>query len=144
VKEQLAAVLLPVLGEVSVENLHALTGGASRTTWAFDARLRAESASGGDPVRSLILRTGPPDDVHAGMELEAAVQQRARPSHTSSRQTIRLLHWVIRISFATPSAAKRSSGGSSAPLTSPAANGCCSSARRRWQPSIAPTPMGWA
>jgi len=77
VKEQLAAVLLPVLGEVSVENLHALTGGASRTTWAFDARLQAESASGGDSVRSLILRTGPPDDVHAGMELEAEVQQRA-------------------------------------------------------------------
>ena len=69
--------LLPVLGEVSVENLHALTGGASRTTWAFDARLQAESASGGDSVRSLILRTGPPDDVHAGMELEAEVQQRA-------------------------------------------------------------------
>ena len=29
-------------------------------------------------------------------------------------------------------------------LDEPAANGCCSSARRRWQPSIAPTPMGWA
>ena len=60
----------PVLGEgVVVENLHALTGGASRTTWAFDAV--AESR------RALILRTGPPDDVHASMELEAAVQQRA-------------------------------------------------------------------
>jgi hypothetical protein len=32
VKEQLEAVLRPVLGEVGVENLHALTGGASRTT----------------------------------------------------------------------------------------------------------------
>jgi aminoglycoside phosphotransferase (APT) family kinase protein len=69
VKEQLEAVLRPVLGDVSVENLHALTGGASRTTWAFDAI--------SDQRRSLILRTGPPDDVHAGMELEAAVQQRA-------------------------------------------------------------------
>jgi aminoglycoside phosphotransferase (APT) family kinase protein len=68
--EQLAAVLRPVLGETSVENLHALTGGASRTTWAFDAVT-------GDSRRALILRTGPPDDVHAGMELEAAVQQRA-------------------------------------------------------------------
>jgi aminoglycoside phosphotransferase (APT) family kinase protein len=68
-KEQLEAVLRPALGDVSVENLRTLTGGASRTTWAFDAV--------GDEPRALILRTGPPDDVHAGMELEAAVQQRA-------------------------------------------------------------------
>ncbi|RDH79769.1 phosphotransferase family protein [Mycolicibacterium moriokaense] len=76
-KQQLAEVLRPVIGEVSVENLTALTGGASRTTWAFDARPQAESAGVGDPVIHLILRTGPPDDVHAGMELEAAVQRRA-------------------------------------------------------------------
>jgi aminoglycoside phosphotransferase (APT) family kinase protein len=63
-------VLRPVLGEVSIENLHALTGGASRTTWSFDA-------AGDATRRALILRTGPPDDVHAGMELEAIVQQRA-------------------------------------------------------------------
>jgi aminoglycoside phosphotransferase (APT) family kinase protein len=69
VKEQLEAVLQPVLGDVSVEHLRALTGGASRTTWAFDAVT--------DQRRALILRSGPPDDVHAGMELEAAVQQRA-------------------------------------------------------------------
>lgn len=68
-KEQLEAVLQPHLGDVTVENLRALTGGASRTTWAFDAVA--------DQRRALILRTGPPDDVHAGMELEAAVQQRA-------------------------------------------------------------------
>ncbi|MDT5237033.1 MAG: hypothetical protein QOF47_3020, partial [Mycobacterium sp.] len=68
-KERLEAVLQPVLGRVTVENLRALTGGASRTTWAFDAVT--------DSRRALILRTGPPDDVHAGMELEAAVQQRA-------------------------------------------------------------------
>lgn len=68
--EALTTVLGPVLGEgVAVENLHALTGGASRTTWAFDAVT--------DDRRALILRTGPPDDVHASMELEAAVQQRA-------------------------------------------------------------------
>jgi aminoglycoside phosphotransferase (APT) family kinase protein len=70
-KEQLASVLGPVLGDgVVVENLRALTGGASRTTWAFDA-------VAGQDRRALILRTGPPDDVHAGMELEARVQQLA-------------------------------------------------------------------
>jgi aminoglycoside phosphotransferase (APT) family kinase protein len=69
VKQQLAQVLAPVLGDVRIENLTALTGGASRTTWAFDAL--------GTQRHALILRTGPPDDVHAGMELEASVQQRA-------------------------------------------------------------------
>jgi aminoglycoside phosphotransferase (APT) family kinase protein len=70
VKDQLEAVLRPVLGDgVVVENLRALTGGASRTTWAFDAVT--------DERQALILRTGPLDDVHASMELEAAVQQRA-------------------------------------------------------------------
>ncbi|BBX06686.1 phosphotransferase family protein [Mycolicibacterium aichiense] len=64
----LADVLRPLLGpETDVDNLRALTGGASRTTWAFDAVTGSER-------RALILRTGPPDDVHAGMELEAAVQ----------------------------------------------------------------------
>ena len=67
---ELGKVLQPVLGDTSIENLHALTGGASRTTWAFDA-------VGDGTRRALILRTGPPDDVHAGMELEARVQQRA-------------------------------------------------------------------
>ncbi len=69
-KDQLEAVLRPALGDdIVVENLRALTGGASRTTWAFDAV--------SDERQALILRTGPPDDVHASMELEAAVQQRA-------------------------------------------------------------------
>jgi aminoglycoside phosphotransferase (APT) family kinase protein len=68
--EELAAGLAKVLGgDVVVENLRPLTGGASRTTWAFDAVA--------DERRPLILRTGPPDEVHAGMELEARVQQRA-------------------------------------------------------------------
>lgn len=68
--DALAEVLEPVLGAgVVVENLRRLTGGASRTTWAFDAVTDIRS--------SLILRTGPPDDVHASMELEATVQQRA-------------------------------------------------------------------
>jgi aminoglycoside phosphotransferase (APT) family kinase protein len=70
VKDQLEAVLRSSMGDgVVVENLRALTGGASRTTWAFDAVT--------DVRQPLILRTGPPDDVHASMELEAAVQQRA-------------------------------------------------------------------
>jgi aminoglycoside phosphotransferase (APT) family kinase protein len=68
---KLAGVLLPALGAGTVvENVRALTGGASRTTWAFEA------VTGGQR-RSLILRTGPPDDVHAGMELEARAQAAA-------------------------------------------------------------------
>ena len=68
VHDSLPGVLGPVLGaEVTIANLRALTGGASRTTWAFDARTP-------EGTRALILRTGPPDDVHAGMELEARVQ----------------------------------------------------------------------
>jgi aminoglycoside phosphotransferase (APT) family kinase protein len=68
---KLARVLAPALDtSVTIENLRALTGGASRTTWAFDAVTGAQR-------RSLILRTGPPDDVHAGMELEARVQATA-------------------------------------------------------------------
>jgi aminoglycoside phosphotransferase (APT) family kinase protein len=68
---RLVDVLTPVLGaEVAVENLRELTGGASRTTWSFDAV--TDSAR-----RALILRTGAPDEVHAGMELEAGAQQAA-------------------------------------------------------------------
>lgn len=68
---QLVALLAPVLGaDVAVHNLRALTGGASRSTWAFDAVT-------GEQRRALILRTGAPDDVHAGMELEARAQAAA-------------------------------------------------------------------
>jgi aminoglycoside phosphotransferase (APT) family kinase protein len=66
----LGDVLKPALGDVSIENLRALTGGASRITWAFTAG----TASG---PRRLILRTGSPDEVHAGMELEARTQMLA-------------------------------------------------------------------
>ena len=70
-QESLPAVLRPILrDEVTIDNLRALTGGASRTTWAFDAVTP-------DERRSLILRIGPPDDVHAGMELEARAQAAA-------------------------------------------------------------------
>jgi aminoglycoside phosphotransferase (APT) family kinase protein len=69
--DSLTELLGSVLGEqVAIENLRVLTGGASRTTWAFDAVTD-------DARRLLILRTGPPDDVHAGMELEARVQAAA-------------------------------------------------------------------
>jgi aminoglycoside phosphotransferase (APT) family kinase protein len=72
--QRLARVLHRALGAaattVTIENLRPLTGGASRTTWAFDAVT-------GQARRSLILRTGPPDDVHAGMELEARAQAAA-------------------------------------------------------------------
>jgi aminoglycoside phosphotransferase (APT) family kinase protein len=68
---KLTGVLTRVLGAgTAVESLRPLTGGASRTTWAFDA-----VTDGGR--RALILRTGPPDDVHAGMELEARAQAAA-------------------------------------------------------------------
>ncbi|KAA8962880.1 MAG: phosphotransferase family protein [Mycobacterium sp.] len=69
-RDSLPTVLGPALGAVTIDNLRALTGGASRSTWAFDA----VSADG---RRSLILRVGPPDDVHASMELEARVQKAA-------------------------------------------------------------------
>lgn len=61
----LAEALGSVLG-TTVTGLARLTGGASRTTWAFNA-----------DGRPLILRTGPPDELHASMELEAAVQKLA-------------------------------------------------------------------
>ncbi|BBZ23855.1 phosphotransferase family protein [Mycolicibacter hiberniae] len=69
--DRLAGVLEPVLGPVTVEGLRALTGGASRATWAFDA----VPATG--ERRSLILRTGPLDEIHASMELEAEAQRAA-------------------------------------------------------------------
>jgi aminoglycoside phosphotransferase (APT) family kinase protein len=68
---KLAGVLASALGAGTlVENLRALTGGASRTTWAFEAVTSGQR-------RSLILRTGPPDEMHAGMELEARAQAAA-------------------------------------------------------------------
>jgi aminoglycoside phosphotransferase (APT) family kinase protein len=66
----LAGVLAPALGAVTVAGLRVLTGGASRATWAFTA----VTDSG---PRELILRTGPPDEIHAGMRLEAAASTRA-------------------------------------------------------------------
>lgn len=68
---RLVDVLAPVLGDgAAVANLRELTGGASRTTWSFEAIT-------GSTTRPLILRTGAPDEVHAGMELEAGAQRAA-------------------------------------------------------------------
>jgi aminoglycoside phosphotransferase (APT) family kinase protein len=65
---RLTDVLRPQLGEdVVVENLRLLTGGASRTTCAFDAVNRGQR-------RPLILRTAALAEHYAGMELEAAAQ----------------------------------------------------------------------
>lgn len=73
---ELAPVVSTALGvDAAVENLRALTGGASRSTWAFDAVTPEER-------RALILRIGPPDDVHASMELEARVQAVAEAAGT--------------------------------------------------------------
>ena len=72
----LAPVVSTALGvDAAIENLRALTGGASRSTWAFDAVTPEER-------RALILRIGPPDDVHASMELEARVQAAAAAAGT--------------------------------------------------------------
>jgi aminoglycoside phosphotransferase (APT) family kinase protein len=68
----LAQLLARVLNcdEVGIEDLTALSGGASRSTWAF-------SATTGDGARALILRSSSVDDPNAGMELEAASQRAA-------------------------------------------------------------------
>ena len=69
--DELAGILRPILGDdVVVENLQTLTGGASRTTYSFDAVTAAQR-------RRLILRSAPVDNRFAGMELEAAVQEAA-------------------------------------------------------------------
>lgn len=68
--DALAQALSPVLGDGTVvENLHLLTGGASRMTYSFDALT-------GTQRRALILRAAPLEgsEHFAGMELEAAAQ----------------------------------------------------------------------
>lgn len=69
--DRLSDVLTPELGPVTIEGLRTLTGGASRVTWAFDA-----VPSAGER-RSLILRTGPLEEIYASMELEAQAQRAA-------------------------------------------------------------------
>lgn len=75
-EQALGPVLRPVLGQDTVvENLRLLTGGASRTTYAFDA------VCGADRHR-LILRTAAPAEHYASMELEAAAQSAAAETGT--------------------------------------------------------------
>ena len=101
-------------------------------------------------ARRLILRTGPPDDVHAGhgtggRASSSARRPRAHPSPTSSPPTIRLPHWAIRILICDAIAGETIVRRIQRALDdAAAANGCCSSARRRWPPSTAPTRTGWA
>jgi aminoglycoside phosphotransferase (APT) family kinase protein len=80
----LAGVLEPMLGDVRIDDLRVLTGGASRATWAFTAvtDIRGERSDGDwqSGGRELILRIGPPDEIYAGMELEAAALTRAAVS----------------------------------------------------------------
>ncbi|MFN0143172.1 MAG: phosphotransferase family protein [Mycobacterium sp.] len=73
--DELALILRPILGDgVAVENLHTLTGGASRTTYAFDAVTATTRCP-------LILRAAPTaEGQFASMELEAAVQAAAAQS----------------------------------------------------------------
>jgi aminoglycoside phosphotransferase (APT) family kinase protein len=73
VKDELAQLLAPLLGPgTAVENVHLLTGGASRMTYSFDAVT-------GSQRRALILRAAPLEgsEHFAGMELEAAAQRAA-------------------------------------------------------------------
>ena len=72
--EQLAAVLKDTLGvELAIEDLHQLTGGASRQTWSFDA-VGADGSR-----RPLVLRRHPPEAAPKGMREEAlAIMAAAR------------------------------------------------------------------
>src|SRR4051795_11912276 len=58
--------------DVAVEELHQLTGGASRQTWSFDAVTRDGAR------RPLILRRDPPEAPTEGMSVEARAIRAAR------------------------------------------------------------------
>lgn len=64
----LPAILEPVLGDpVTIEDVQTVSGGARRGIWSLLARTPGAR-------RRLILRSGHPDELHAGMELEARAQ----------------------------------------------------------------------
>src|SRR5580704_10209668 len=71
---ELAAALAGRLGQVTVENLTRLSGGASRETWSFDA------VSAGGSRAELVLRRDPPGrpGEPGAMSREARVISRAR------------------------------------------------------------------
>jgi aminoglycoside phosphotransferase (APT) family kinase protein len=71
--DQLRAVVSEaVADDVTVRDLHRLTGGASRQTWSFDA-VGPDGA-----VRPLILRRDPPEAPGQGMSIEARAIRAAR------------------------------------------------------------------
>ncbi len=69
----------------SVENLHALTGGASRTTWAFDAVGR-RSTPGTDPAHRSARRRACRDGTRGRGPAARGRGGRARPAHPGGRQ----------------------------------------------------------
>ena len=127
----------PVLGDdVVVENLRPLTGGASR----IDLGLRRRHRRGDRP---LILRTGPPDDIHAGMELEARAQTLAAAAGAPVPHVLVADNspaalgnpFLICDEIAGETIARRSIADS----TTPGSHGCSSNARTHWPRSTAPT-----
>ncbi len=92
----LTAVLRPLLGDdVDVENLRALTGGASRTTWAFDA-VTGTAAPRADPAHRRRPTTSTPA-WSSRPPSRPPPQLPERPCPTSWSPPIRLPHWAIRI-----------------------------------------------
>ena len=81
--EQLRALTADVLGDrdVTVRELHQLTGGASRETWSFDAH------RGDGTVVELILRRDPPSATR-GMAVEALALRTAREAGVPEPQVL--------------------------------------------------------
>jgi aminoglycoside phosphotransferase (APT) family kinase protein len=69
---QLEEVLRPVIPKVAVSGLERMPGGASRETWAFDAKAQDGATS------RLILRRDPPGGRGSGLRLEASLLAEAR------------------------------------------------------------------
>ena len=97
---------------------------------------------------ALILRTGPPDDVHASMELEAAVQQRAAAAGapvpqivTADNSAAALGNPYLICNFIAGETIVRRIYRT---LDDAGATGCFASARRRWRTSTAPIRLAWA
>ena len=132
-REQLEQILRPVLGgDVVVENLRTLTGGASRITSAFDA------VTGGTR-RALILRAAPiAEGQFASMELEAAVQAAAADAGAPVPHI--LVASNSPAALGNPFLICDEIAGSTPQRTRGAARSCSSSAARRLPPSTGPAP----
>ena len=77
--------LAPVLGEVSIENLRTLTGGASRTTWAFDAVGDGQPA-GADPAHRPARRRARGHGTGGTRAAARGRRRSTRPPHPGRRQ----------------------------------------------------------